>query len=128
MEKKRKKCWKWKVQIADCRYRPLTQTYDNYNPRIKGQTIKDYYIHKSPRWTDGLVRQFRRNVRMQNICVRQGVSFYSRTFEKKIVGKRIQRKSNNIENIVDKIKYFESKGIDYWFPDIRRSSFNKLSR
>ncbi|RLE53976.1 MAG: Fe-S oxidoreductase, partial [Candidatus Methanomethylicota archaeon] len=38
MEKKRIKCWEWKVQIADCRYRPLDQTFDNYNPRVLGQT------------------------------------------------------------------------------------------
>jgi len=25
MEKKRIQCWKWQVQIADCRFRPLNQ-------------------------------------------------------------------------------------------------------
>jgi len=31
MEKKRIKCWEWKVQISDCRFRPLTQSFDRYN-------------------------------------------------------------------------------------------------
>lgn len=52
-EQKRLKCWEWKVQIADCRYRPLTQTYDHYNPRKK-QTNEDYYIH--PSWIDEEVK------------------------------------------------------------------------
>jgi len=33
MEKKRLKCLEWKVQISDCRYRPLDQIHDNYNQR-----------------------------------------------------------------------------------------------
>ena len=32
MERKRIKCWDWRVQIADCRYRPLNQTFDDYSP------------------------------------------------------------------------------------------------
>ena len=86
MEKKRIKCWEWKVQIADCRYRPLDQTFDNYNPRVLGQTNKDYHIHKG--WTDLLVKQFRRNVRRQNICVRQKVLFYSKQLERKKLDKK----------------------------------------
>jgi B12 binding domain. len=62
MEKKRAKCFKWGVQIADCRYRPLNRTVDNYDPRAykKGQTEEDYHIHKEAGWTDSLVRQFRK--------------------------------------------------------------------
>ena len=45
LERKRLKCWEWKVQIADCRYRPLTQLYDYFNARKKIQNIADYYIH-----------------------------------------------------------------------------------
>jgi hypothetical protein len=73
MERKREKCKQWGVQIADCRYRPMDQTYDDYNP-LKKQTITDYYIH--PKWTDELVKRFRRNVRRQNICVRMGFESY----------------------------------------------------
>jgi len=80
MEKKRLKCWEWKVQIADCRYRPLNQTYDNYDS-LKEQTRNDYYIH--PNWTDNEVKQFRRNVRRQNICVRHRFSCYNRVLERK---------------------------------------------
>ena len=79
MEKKRIKCLEWRVQIADCRYRPLDQLYDNYDPRIIGQTSKDYYIHEKAGWTDALVKQFRKNVRRQNICVRHGFPFYSKS-------------------------------------------------
>lgn len=80
MEEKRLKCWEWKVQIADCRYRPLNQTYDNYDS-LSEQTKNDYYIHRN--WTDSEVKQFRRNVRRQNICVRHQFSYYSRILERK---------------------------------------------
>jgi len=73
MEKKRKLCKKWGVQIADCRYRPLWQLWDNYNPQArKGQTEKDYYIHKKAGWTDSKIRKFRKNIREQNIGIRYG--------------------------------------------------------
>jgi hypothetical protein len=85
MEKKRIKCWEWKVQIADCRYRPLDQTFDNYNPQ-KPQTNKDYYIH--PKWTDAEVKQFRKNVRRQNICIRYNLSYYSESLERHLLSKR----------------------------------------
>jgi hypothetical protein len=70
------------VQIADCRYRPLDQTYDNYSSS-RSQTNKDYYIH--PKWTDAEVKQFRKNVRRQNICVRYGLLYYSKTLEKHLI-------------------------------------------
>lgn len=69
LEKKREICWRWNVQITDCRYRPLDQLYDNYNPR-RHQTGADYFIH--PKWTDEQVKTFRRRVREQNICIRFG--------------------------------------------------------
>jgi len=117
MEKKRIKCWEWKVQIADCRYRPLNQFYDNYDSRKKGQTSKDYYIHEKAGWTDVLVKQFRKNVREQNICVRHNFPFYSRSFEHKKFGKEIMRKLKGLENMTDKIRFLESIRVDYWFPD-----------
>ncbi len=117
MEKKRIKCFEWKVQIADCRYRPLNQLYDNYVPVIKGQTSEDYYIHSKAGWNDFLIKQFRRNVRQQNICVRQGFPFYSKYFERKKVGREVTRKVKEFENINDKIRFMESIGADYWFPD-----------
>ena len=79
MKKKLGRCKKWGVQIADCRYRPLDQTFDNYNPRRK-QTNTDYYIH--PVWTDKQIKSFRRKVREQNIVIRHGFSFYSRELER----------------------------------------------
>lgn len=79
MKRKLERCKKWGVQIADCRYRPLDQTFDNYNPRRK-QTNVDYHIH--PNWSDRQVKLFRRKVREQNIVIRHGFSFYSRELER----------------------------------------------
>jgi len=89
MEKKRRKCKEWGVQISDCRYRPMNQTHDDYNP-YKRQTSRDYYIH--PNWTDELVKGFRRNVRKQNICVRMGFENYSAEKEREGVKRRHIRK------------------------------------
>jgi hypothetical protein len=60
----------------------LNQTYDNYT-FSKQQTAKDYYIH--PKWTDAEVKQFRKNVRRQNICIRFNLLYYSRTLEKRLL-------------------------------------------
>ena len=81
LERKRLKCRDWGVQIADCRFRPLDQTFDNYDPHAwrKGQTGEDYYIH--PNWTDAHIRAFRKSVREQNIVIRHGFSEYSRAKE-----------------------------------------------
>lgn len=82
MEKKRVCCAKWGVQITDCRYRPLNQTFDEYSPsKHKGQTSKDYWIN--PNWTDQKIRKFRRNVRRHNICIRHGVDYHSSLLERK---------------------------------------------
>lgn len=110
MEKKRIKCWEWKVQIADCRYRPLDQTFDNYNPQAKEQTNEDYYIHYN--WTDAQIRQFRRNVRKQNMCVRQDVKFHSRILENKKLDKELSYK----------LKWMSRKEVekilsDAWYPN-----------
>lgn len=109
MELKRKKCWEWKVQIADCRYRPLSHTFDHYDPKSI-QSNKDYYIH--PGWTDKEVKQFRKNVRRQNICIRQEVSFYSRKLENKQLSKEQTRKLKRMKKEeVKRILY------DAWFPE-----------
>lgn len=79
MKKKLAQCKRWGVQVADCRYRPLDQTSENYNPRKRQENI-DYYIH--PKWTDKLVKLFRRKVRRQNIVIRHGFSRYSKELER----------------------------------------------
>ena len=79
-------CKKWGVQIADCRYRPLDQTFDNYNPR-RAQTHVDYFIH--PKWTDEKIKLFRRLVRQQNIMIRHGFDTYDKELE--LAGKRRRR-------------------------------------
>jgi hypothetical protein len=109
MEKKRIKCWQWKVQIADCRYRPLDQTFDNYNPRKK-QTKEDYYIHDD--WTDEEVKQFRKNVRRQNICIRLNLRFYSALLERKRISKRLYKKLRSMP-----ITQVKKRVHDIWVPD-----------
>jgi len=64
-------CWRWKVRVADCRFRPLDSLFDNYMPQVKVQTRGSYYIH--PNWTDGEIRAFRREVRWQNIAIMFGL-------------------------------------------------------
>ena len=71
MLEKLKYCKKLGVQISDCRYRPLSATYDNYNSHSKEeQTKEDYYIHEEGGWTDKKVKDFRRRVRQQNMEIR----------------------------------------------------------
>jgi hypothetical protein len=91
LDRKRQKCLEWGVQIADCRFRPLDQTFDNYNPQAcrTGQTSDDYYIH--PNWTDAQIRAFRKQVREQNIVMRHGFTEYSRTRELAGRGKHRRR-------------------------------------
>jgi len=115
MEEKRKKCFSWGVQIADCRYRPLNQAFDNYNPYMRKQTNKDYFIHS--RWTDRQVRQFRENVRKQNICIRHGFPFYSKVLEHKKIDNGIIKKIKNLASLKEKIELLEENNIDYWFPE-----------
>lgn len=117
MELKRKKCWEWKVQIADCRYRPLSQLYDNYKSNKVGQTLNDYHIHEDYGWTDGKVKLFRRNVRRQNICVRHNFPIYSKAFEHKMFGKEIILNVRRLNSLEDQIEYMKKNNADYWLPE-----------
>ena len=85
VEKKRMKCAEWGVQVVGCRYIPLNQVYDNYNPFISNQTNDDYFINEKNGWTDLKNKKFKKNIRLGNICVRYRLDFYSKTIEK---GKR----------------------------------------
>jgi hypothetical protein len=67
MRRKLDACRRWRVRVIDCRFRPLTQTTDEYRPGPKSQAAGEYYIH--PNWTDREVRAFRRAVRHQNIAI-----------------------------------------------------------
>jgi hypothetical protein len=67
MRRKLDACRRWCVRVIDCRYRPLNSIEDDYNPRAKYQSGKEYYIHRN--WTDKQIRSFRRSVRRQNIAV-----------------------------------------------------------
>ena len=109
MEKKRKQCWKWNVQITDCRYRPIKQQHDYFNSRLK-QKPNEYHIHTG--WTDKKVKEFRRKIRKQNICVRHGFPFHSSILERKIVPKYISME-------LRQLPYSVIKEIipDAWFPN-----------
>jgi hypothetical protein len=114
MEEKRIACWNWKVQIADCRFRPLDQLFDRYIPGKFGQTSLDYHIHSN--WTDAEVKQFRRNVRAQNICVRHGFPLYSKDLERKKVGKELIQVLRGTHSLSGQIAYLDSIGADHWVP------------
>lgn len=117
MERKRVKCWKWGVQIADCRYRPLDQTFDNYHSGKRSQLEGEYYTHSSGGWTDASVRQFRRNIRRQNICVRHGFPFYSSDSERKRRKKAVIQAVKSLKTKIEKIGCLEKENMSYWFPD-----------
>ena len=116
MERKRIQCYNWGVQIADCRYRPLDQTFDEYNPRKVGQTEADYHIHSSAGWTDARVKQFRKNIRRTNICTRHGFPFYSPEFERKQLKSEHAKRLKRFGSLKEKEEYLQSHNIDYWFP------------
>jgi len=122
MEKKRIKCWEWKVQISDCRYRPLNQKIDRYNGQKfrTGQTGKDYHIHRQSGWTDKKIRMFRKHIRRQNICVRSGIQFYSNTIERSFLNNYVRDilieiaknyTTQQAEVILNDLK------VPYWFPE-----------
>lgn len=140
MLKKLEHCKKWGVQISDCRYRPLSATYDNYNPHSKKeQTKEDYYIHKEGGWTDKKVKDFRRKVRKQNIEIRYSKgNKYDRKMEKwsaihntykffnlgpppliKIIekSKLLQSRISNLTKIKN---YYKKNNLP--FPDLNKSS------
>ena len=110
MEKKRQYCWRYGVQIIDCRFRPLNQLYGHYSTKIK-QTDIDYYIH--PSWSDSTIKRFRRNIRKHNICIRHEIAFYSVSLERKKIN---QEKSKEMKTLKDK-KIIMEKIPDAWFPD-----------
>lgn len=81
IERKRVQCWKWGVQVMDCRFRPLDQFHENYCP-TKTQESDDYHIHSG--WTDRSIKLTRRSFRRQNIQVRYNkFPFHSKYFERK---------------------------------------------
>lgn len=110
LEEKRALCFKWGVQVSDCRYRPLSRLDDNYNPYArKPQTNEDYHIN--PNWTDEEVRQFRRNVRRHNICIRHNMDYHSRKAERKKISKEDSMKYREMN--YEEAKKFLS---DAWSP------------
>ena len=110
MENKRIKCYEWKVQISDCRNRPLTQLHDHYKPQKDQSDGNEYHIN--PNWTDAEVKQFRKNVRRQNIIVRQGLRYHSKLLENKKNFTREQFRALKAMPIKEARKYLP----DLWRP------------
>ncbi len=119
MEAKRVTCWGWKVQISDCRYRPLDQLWDHYRGHRR-QTPEDYHIHVSSGWADVTVKQFRRNVREQNICVRHGFPFYSRALETKRLVFSDSSKPRRLSSVEQQVAALSEAGADVWVPAATR--------
>ena len=87
LENKRRYCWDWKVQVTNCRYRPLDALDDLFQGRKKNQTTEDYYIH--PNWSDEEVKKYNQNVRRHNMCLRFGTLFHSRKMQYKKISKEM---------------------------------------
>lgn len=92
MERKRIAIFEWGCTTMDCRFRPLNQTFDNFNMR-KQQTNENYYIH--PQWTDKQVKEYRRNVRRTNICT----LFKRKLYVKETEGKISKEEKEHINNL-----------------------------
>ena len=115
MEKKRITCWEWKVQISDCRYRPLNNLVDDYNPSRESHNLQNYFIHE--KWSDSQIKQFRKHVRQQNICVRHRLDFYSSAMEHRRIEKFNKKKINEFETLAEKKAFLKSMGEDCWIPN-----------
>ena len=95
MHRKAERCFRWGVQVADCRYRPLDRFSDGYNPRKKSQEAGEYYLHD--RWRDADVRGFRRAVRENNICLRYGIQ--RSMYDKRLEGLRRDERSRLVREM-----------------------------
>ena len=127
MEQKRVKCAEWRVQITDCRYRPLNATFDNYSSfKTKGQTSDDYYIHEKCGWTDAKVRKFRRNIRRHNICMRHEVDYHSTILERKKVPQDLAKKYREM-NYNEVKKYLPDAWSPFEFHPADQQDYFKLN-
>jgi hypothetical protein len=125
IEKKRLKCWEWKAQVIDCRYRPHSQLHDYYNAR-KSQTSDDYYIHEQAGWTDKTLKLIRSQFRRQNILIRQGMQpFHSKYFERPSLRKQ------QPQGLLNKLRVSSPEVVkahleDAWFPE--ETSFQEMDQ
>lgn len=105
IERKRMKCAEWGVQIIGCRYIPLNQTFDNYNPYKKDQTSEDYYISEG--WNDMKNKQVKRNFRKHNVAVRFRLPFYSKILMNQKNGFKISKEEGRetIEDFWDPLEF-----------------------
>lgn len=115
MEQKRISCWEWQVQVADCRFRPLDQLVDDYKSWIVGQPSEDYFMGQG--WNDAMVKQFRKNVRRQNICVRMRYPLYSSAAEHRRLDKETLSRLRELKTAEDKAALLEQLGWDCWTPE-----------
>lgn len=110
LERKRVAVFNMGCMIMDCRYRPLTQTFDEYNP-FKEQDNTDYYIN--PNWSDTQIKTFKRNVRYTNICI----MFKLKYFCKELIYKQV---TSEEKQMIKKYSFEElkEKGYRVWNPAV----------
>jgi hypothetical protein len=76
-EKKRTQCFIWRHKIIACRNRPLNQTFDDFNARLKKVQSSDEY-HINYNWSDKMVKVFSRNCNnYHNKTLRLGNYYHS---------------------------------------------------
>lgn len=110
LEYKRMYCFKWRVQVVPCRFRPLDQLHDYYVGKKKKQTGDEYFIH--PKWSDALIRQFNRNVRQHNLAVRYRADYYSSKIEHKKINLELHKRLRYMK-FSQAIQYLD----DIWNPN-----------
>lgn len=114
IEQKRIQCWKWGVQVMDCRFRPLDQFHENYCP-TKKQDSSAYHIHSG--WTDRSIKLTRQSFRRQNILVRYNkFPFHSKYFERKKLRDQLPLGTLDKLAIQDREKVRETMP-DAWYPE-----------
>ena len=100
----------------DCRFRPLDQFSENYNP-YRSQTPDDYHIHSASGWTDKGLKGMRKDFRRQNILVRYNkFPFHSIPFERK--NERDKLPKGTLDTLATRTP-FEVRSVmqDAWYPE-----------
>lgn len=120
LEKKRIKCYEYGVTVINCRYIPLNSLEDNYNPYRKKQEDDEYFIH--PNWSDLKIREFARNVRKSNQCVKFQRAYYTSFFEKNKISKEEYNTLKKID--FEKAKhYFKDAWNPLEFHKVKKDNF-----
>ena len=93
-------------------------------PVIQRASERALEQHMSLRKVLQLVKQFRRNVRRQNICVRHGFYIYSKDLERKKVTKKISLKIQRAKTKKEAVGLLRKYNLSNWDP-IKKPSLDK---